>query len=106
LEKVQRRDEQQVKNEAQKTVRNGPLSVFVFTGADDIQLWSNGISPPTLAQAADHQRHRAMLCGSTAPHPTHGRVHQFRQRRADQLCDFRFNEDWKNYTLDLFTQAA
>ena len=41
-----------------------------------------------VAQAAHHQRHRALLRRSPAPHPAHGPVRQCSQRGANHLCHF------------------
>jgi len=39
-----------------------------------------------MAQAAHHQRHRALLRRGPPPHPAHGPIHQHCQRGANRLC--------------------
>jgi hypothetical protein len=49
-----------------------------------------------------HQHYRALLRGSPTPNPAHGRLWTGSVIPSSQ----RFNLDWKNRTLKLFTQAA
>jgi hypothetical protein len=93
-------------------------SGFASTGAPGIQPWSANwsatcpifcISSPsrvTCGEAAHHQRDRAVFRGGPATHRTNGGIHERGETSIIYAIFSRFNEDSKNHTLELFTQAA
>jgi Transposase, Mutator family len=68
------------------------------------------VAPALVEEGAHHQRHRTLLRGSSKKNPAHGLLRQRAKRRPHHRIIYsifqRSNLEWKNRTLNLFTQAA
>lgn len=103
--------------------RRQVLAAFRFfdvTGEPSTRLWPSGrsasarttdflpISSAPVAQAAHHERYRALLRRGALPHQAHGLLRQRGQRRPyiyTIINGYNERQQWRNCTLRLFTHA-